>query len=160
MPSTLESEGTILTITPLSGAGALLLAPYSARGLTQTLKQFGGEGGGFIREDIFGETVNLTPEWMKKYISTISCTDIHTPCLDNAFRGKIVQVDCCIELNYQTGGMPNRPVVSGSSREEGGFTYYRPSLIMMVIDIDTSFVEWHADYVWRVDLREMRVPTV
>lgn len=153
----LVTTGTLLVLTPLSGATALVLAPYSARGLTMTLEQFGG-GGAFIRETIDGETVNLTPPWMKKYQGTITCTDVNAPCLDGAWRGEIVQMDCCIELSYPTGGTPQRPVVSGSSHEEEHVTFYRPSIIAMITDIRDSFAEWRAAYQWQVDFREVRAP--
>lgn len=156
-PSTLANEGSILTITPLSGGGNLQLVPWSARGVTQTLEQFAGNNQ-FIRETINGETINLTPTWMRKYNSTITCMDIRTPCLDNAFRGETCLVDCIYELSFPTGGTANRSVVSGSERTENGFTFYRPALIMMVLDIKMSNVEWPADYHWQIDLREVSAP--
>jgi hypothetical protein len=164
MPTPTEN-GTLLTITPLSGSTALMLTPYSARGLTQALEPITGTSfnenvmGSLIRETINGETINLIPSWMQKYQSTVTCTDQETPCMDNAWLGLIVQVDCAVELNYLTGsGGPYRPVVSGSEREEGHFTFYRPQLIMMITGIRNSFAEWEADYQWQLQMRETQIP--
>ena len=159
-------NNTLLVITPLSGADGLILTPYSARGLTQTLEPISGTMGGghvlgtWIRESTNGELINLTYAPFKKYQSVISCRDQETPCLDNAWKGEIVQVDCAAELNYLTSsGSPNRPVVSGSDRTtDDGFTFYRPQLIMMVIDIRNSFAEYEAETQWSVDLREVSAP--
>jgi hypothetical protein len=46
-------------------------------------------------------------------------------------------------------------VVSGSSRVQGGFTYYRPQMTMMVLDIRSSFAEWQGNFDWQVDLEEV-----
>jgi len=63
---TLATEGTILVITPLSGAEGFKLTPYSARNLTQTLEPISGTSGGgnalgsWIRESTNGVLINLT----------------------------------------------------------------------------------------------------
>src|SRR5262245_12930993 len=126
---------SLLVITPLSPNTALILTPYSARGLTQTLEPFDPGSGQSIRESINGDTVDLFPRQFRKYQSTISCTDQATPCLDDAWKGQLVEVDCVHELNYLLGGAPHRPMVPGSSRIEGNFVFYRPRLIMMVLNI-------------------------
>jgi hypothetical protein len=153
---------TLLTITPLSGSSAFTLTPYSARGLTQTLEPISSTGasggnamGTWLKRDINGNLVNLAYPQFQKYASTITCRDTETPSFDDAWIGATVQVDCACELNYLTGGSPARPPVSGSERTEGDYTFYRPSLTMMVAEIKNSFAEWEAEYAWQLSLFEV-----
>jgi hypothetical protein len=162
----LPANNTNLLIIPLSGSSALTLTPYSARGLTQTLEPITGTSnmgtpmGTWFRESINGELINLMPpgSTFRKYQSVITCKDTETPCLDDAWLGEICLVDCACCLNYLTGGSPQRSEVSGSSYTEGSFTFYRPQLTMMVIDIKNSFAEYPADYQWSISLREVAAP--
>lgn len=148
---------TLLTITPISGGDGPALTPYSARGLSQTLEQIiENPLGSQIRRSINGGLIDLTYDQFRKYKSTISCTDHQTPAFDIAKQGQIVQVDCAAELSYLTiGGTPQRTVVSGSSRVEDDYTFYRPSLIMMVVAFRTAFQEWEANYQWTLELQEV-----
>lgn len=155
-------NGTLLSITPISGgSNGFVLTPYSARGLTQTLEQITGNSSGqdvagsLVRRTISGTLVDLTPSWMRKYASVITCKDVDTPCLDDAWIGATVIVDCVIELSYPTGGTPQRGEVSGSSRVEGDFTFYRPQLIMMVTNVKNSRDEYNRDYTWLIGLQEV-----
>jgi hypothetical protein len=152
---------TLLSFNPESG-GALTLTPYAARGVTQTLEPIAtvtGQGtaaGTMIRRDINGNLVNLFPVQLRKYQSTVTCRDVETPALDDAWIGQTISVACTAELNYLTvGGTPQRPEVSGSSYVEGNFTFYRPLLTMMVMSIKSSFAEYPATYSWEVVLQEV-----
>lgn len=149
-------NGTLLVITPLSGYATPTLTQYSARGLTQTLEWIRGSGSGgqWLRRDVNGVLRSLADTRFRKYKSTITCKDGETPCLDEAWIGTTVNVQCAIELSYPTGGTPGRPVVSGSTRTEGAFTFYRPDLIMIVADIRVSLPEWSSIYDWQIDLEE------
>ena len=156
---------TLLVITPLSGQSALTLPPYAARGLTQTLEPVVGSGSGnalgtLVREDVNGELVDLTHPQFRKYQSEITCKDQYAPLMDGAWIGQIVEVECAAELGYITGGTPQRPAVSGSSRTEGHFTFYQPLLVMMVTAISHGFDEYPHDYAWKLSLRELMVPTL
>lgn len=147
---------TLLTITPqFSAVGEL--TPYSARGLTQTLDLIiESPMGNQIHRTINGSLLNLTYDQFRKYRSTISCSDQDTPAFDGLKQGDIVIVDCCAELSYKTaGGSPARTEISGSSREEGDYTFYRPRLTMMVINFRTSFEEWDAKTQWALELQEV-----
>jgi hypothetical protein len=146
--------GTYLVLTPLSGSSALQLTPYSARGLTQTFEPIKPSGQNWLRRDVNGILRSLVDTRFRKYKSTITCKDGETPCLDNAWIGLTCQVDCVFEFSYPTGGSPARPVVAGSSRTQGGITYYRPSIIMLVADIRVALPEWPALYDWQIDLEE------
>jgi hypothetical protein len=52
-------------------------------------------------------------------------------------------VECVAELSYPTG--PARPVVSGSTRTQGGFVFYRPQLQMLVPGFSANRDEYGAD---------------
>lgn len=144
---------TLLTITPLYGDVGEL-TPYSARGLNQSLELI--DDGAAIFRTINGGLLDLTYDQFRKYKSTISCTDQAAPAFDGMKRGTIVQVDCTHELSYKTvGGSPSRTVVSGSSRVEGDYTFYRPRLTMMVMRFQTSFEEWEARVQWSLELEEV-----
>lgn len=147
------NNATWLLITPLSGREGLVLRPYSTRNATQTLEQI--DGGGKPRRSINGNMVDLTAPQFRKYQSVISCSDFMAPALDGAWEGMVVEVQCCIELAYVTGGTPQRNEVSGSSRTEDGFTIYRPQLIMMVMAIKNAFAEWETKYSWQASLVEV-----
>lgn len=149
----LDDTGSILVLTPLSGAITPELTPFSARGVTQTLDL---ETSGEIRRDINGNLIDLTHEQFRKYKSTVSCKDFTSPALDNVWEGSTVLVDCVQELSYRTaGGSPTRPQVGGSAREEGDFTWYRPQLTMMVVNVEQQTDEWPADIAWKLELREV-----
>lgn len=152
----LDTTGTLLVITPVANtAGGVSpeLTPYSARGLTQSLEPIAS---GNQRRTINGELIDLTPEQFRKYQSTITCTDQVTPALDGAYLGQTVTVECVAELAFRTiGGSASRPIVSGSARIDGDFTFYRPELTMIVKSIQLAHEEWNASYAWQIDLEEV-----
>ena len=151
--NTIASGLTLLNITP--PAQAFWLLPFSARGLTQTLA-FDEEIGRSIRRDWNGKLRDISNPILRNYKSTITCKEVETPAFDGAWLGVEAQVDCCAELSYLTATeSPHRAVVSGSSRIEGDFTFFRPSLLMMVVDIRNSLDEYAADYAWQIDLIEI-----
>jgi hypothetical protein len=144
--------GTLLVIAPAEGGGAPRLAPYSARGLTQTLELIDTAP---PRRTINGALDGATPERFRKYRSTITCTDFWTPALDGAYRGQAVTVDCVAELAYPATGAATRPAVPGSERTVGEFVFYRPRLEMLVLDIRVSADEYGAEYSWQIELEEI-----
>jgi len=130
MPITSENN-TLLVIVPLSGIPGLRLTTYSARDLTQTLEPIPESGS--LAESANGETLDLSYPWFQKLQSTVTCTDTMAPCLNRAWIGQLCLVQCVVERSFETGyDTPDRPVVSGSSRTEGAFTFYRPELTMRV----------------------------
>lgn len=140
-----------LTLLVISGPG---MPTYAARGLTQTLDPI--DAAGAIARTVNGGLIDLSPVQMRKYRSTISCTDTEAPALDGVWPGMPVTVDCVSELGYLTaGGSPQRTVVSGSSRTAGAWTWYRPRLSMMVISYSASTDEWGAAVGWSLELEEM-----
>lgn len=139
------------TLLSISGLG---VAPFSARGLEQTLNPI-GESGDFDR-DVNGGLVDLTDVNFKKLASTISCEDVEAPLFDGNPLGTIVTVQCVRELCYVTStGTPQRSVVEDSERIVGDLTYYRPELEMMVVGFSSSQSEYGRSVSWTLDLEEV-----
>ena len=140
------------TLLSISGFGTLL---YQARGLTQTLELIPEATD--LERSVNGTLVDLSNPIFRKYKSKITCTDINAPPLDNIWPGMVVTVDCAISLCYPTGnpGSPARPEVSGSSRTDGSFTFYRPIMEMLVVNVTQHLDEWKAAIGWDLELEEV-----
>ena len=139
------------TLLVLSGIG---VPDYSARGLTQTLEPI--EASASLRRTVNGALKDLSYAQFRKYKSTISCQDQEPPAVDGVWPGHVVTVDCVAELSFLTsGGSPARPVVSGSERVEGDFTFYRPQLEMLVTGFSMSRDEYGAAVSWQLQLEEI-----
>lgn len=137
------------TMLTLTGVGVPL---YSARGLTQTLEPL--EQAASLQRTINGELIDLSRAEFRKYKSTISGSDQRPPSCDGLWPGRQIVVDCIEELAYPDGGVPQRPVVDGSSFSEAGFTYYRPRLTMVVTAFQLSRDEYSAQVAWSMTLEE------
>lgn len=142
-------DDTLLTISGLGGF------QYQARGLTQTMGVIGEMKQ--QKRDINGNLLDLSNPIFRKYTSRISCTDVDAPPLDGLFDGMIVTVQCAVEFCYPTGnpGSPYRTPVSGSDYTQGNFTFYRPALLMMVMDVQQHLDEWKRDNGWDLELEEV-----
>lgn len=139
------------TLLVLSGHG---VQPYSARGLSQTLDPI--EASANLRRSINGVLHDLSQAQFRKYKSTISCSDQTAPALDGVWPGVVLTVDCVAELSYKTsGGSPQRSVVSGSSRTDGAFTFYRPTMSMRVMNYSTTEDEYGRTVQWSLELEEV-----
>lgn len=139
------------TLLVLTGIG---VAPYSARGLEQSLKPISASGQ--LRRTINGELIDLSETQLRKFSSTISGRDQLSPVTNGIWPGRTVTVSCVAELCYPTsGGSPDRPVVSGSQRVEGDMTYYRPQLTMRVVDWQINEDEWGREVGWSLELEEV-----
>jgi hypothetical protein len=144
----LDTSDTLLRI---SGFGTML---YQARGLTQTLTVI--KAASQLERTVNGALADISNPIFRKYVSKITCTDIHVPPLDNVWPGMIVTIDCAASLCYVTGtpGSPARPVVA--TWVQGNFTFYRPRLTMRVAETPSvHFEEWKHDVVWELDLEEI-----
>ena len=141
------------TILLMNGIGVPL---YSARGCTQTLTP-SPEAKPTPRRTINGELRWIGINAMRKYDSEITCTDQQAPALNGIWPGMTVVVDCLPELAYDTiTGSADRTEVPGSSRTtEDGFTYYRPRIAFMILDLSESNDEYKHDYQWKLSLREI-----
>jgi hypothetical protein len=130
------------------------LSDYATRGITQTLDPI--EAATSLRRTVNGTLVNIASTQFKKYRSTVSCADQVPPAFDGLWPGQSLTVKCAAELSYKTsGGSPSRSVVSGSSRTEGDWTYYRPELTMRVVRLTTNSNEWGAIVSWTLELEEV-----
>lgn len=139
------------TLLELTGIG---IPPYSARGLSQTLEPI--EAAGSQRRTVNGLLVDLSRPEFRKFRSTISCADQDPPALNGIWAGTVVTVKCVVELAYPTiGGSAARPVVSGSSRTSGSFTFYRPQLTMQVVGFNIEKDEYGAVTSWTLELEEV-----
>jgi hypothetical protein len=144
------------TLLVLSGPG---VAPYSARGLTQTLTPIGAAANN--RRSINGDLLDLSQPQFRKYASSISCADQLAPALDGVWPGMTLTVDCVAELSYKTsGGSPSRPIVDVASSEEatrteGAYTYYRPRLTMKVMAHNQQEDEYGRVVQWSLELEEV-----
>jgi hypothetical protein len=147
MSDSLNGASTLLVFTPN------VLPPYASRSLHQALTVIAASKN--FRRTVNGTLVSLAPSQFHKYASTITCDDMDSPGLDGVFPGAVFTVDCAEELSYLTqGGTPDRPVVPGSSRTDGIFTFYRPVLTMEVIDFKLTLDEWQRVVGWQMDLEE------
>ena len=138
-------------VLTLSGIG---VPPYSARGASQTLEPIGSSQQ--LRRTINGELIDISRAEFRKYRSTISCVDQQPPAIDGVWPGRVLTVGCISELSYLTaGGAPARPLGSGSSRTEGDYTFYRPSLTMRVVAFSQDTDEYGAAVFWSLQLEEV-----
>jgi hypothetical protein len=139
------------TILVISGPG---MPPWAARGLTQSLDPI--EASGNLARTVNGVLIDLSPAQMRKFKSTISCSDVDSPALDGLWPGMVLTVDCVPELGYLTaGGTPDRTVVPGSSRVSNDWTYYRPRLDMRITNYSVERNEYGALTSWQLNLEEI-----
>lgn len=127
---------------------------YASRGISQSLALI--KQASQLKRTVNGTLVDIGLAQFRKYRSTISGRDQLPPAFDGIHPGLQVVVSCAAELSYLTsGGSPSRTVVSGSSRTEGAWTFYRPQLTMRVISFDQQSDEWGAGVNWSIELEEV-----
>jgi hypothetical protein len=142
------------TLLVISGGNGDIIAAYSARGLTQTLDPIGAAS--VMARTVNGALLDLSPAQMRKYKSQITCTDLEAPALDAVWPGMVVTVDCVAELGFLTaGGAAQRPVVPGSERVAGAWSFYRPRLDMRVTEYTVSRDEYGHMSEWSLSLEEL-----
>ena len=133
--------------------GVDILAPYSARGLTQTLEPI--EAAAQMRRVISGTLRDISQNQFRKYKSSISCNDQDVPGLEGIWQGMQVVLESAQELAYPTDSRtPERTPVSGSERTANGFSFYRPTLTMLVTAYNLSYDEYGHQAGWQLDLEE------
>lgn len=155
MPASSEPAEAPTTVLSFSGIG---VPPYSARGLTQSLAPIDESKN--MRRAINGSLKDLSATQFRKYKSSIasgsSMTDHQPPAVSGVWPGHVIVVDCISELCYLTaGGSPERPVVAGSSYEDGDFTFYRPQITFRVVNYSVGKDEYTAENSWSMDLEEV-----
>jgi hypothetical protein len=148
----LNTTGTLLKISTTEGTP--LITKYSARGLSQTLDPIAESNQ--VELSWNARPIDFSYIQFRLYQSEISCSDFEEPSFDNLWPGMQVDVECCKELSYPVAdGFPGRAVVTGSSRTEGDFIFYRPSMRMVILGLSSDFDEYGAKYNWRISLREV-----
>ena len=151
---------TVENVLP-AGADTLLVISsmgnfqYQARGLIQTLGLIPQATD--LERSVNGKLIDMGNPVFRKYMSKITCTDLDAPPLDGIWPGMLVTVQCAASLSYANGnpGSPGRPEVSGSSYVQGGFTFYRPVLEMLVKTFSENWEEWKGDMGWALELEEV-----
>jgi len=138
------------TLLVLTGIG---VAPYSARGLTQTLEPIDALTA--PKRTVNGASVDVSAPQFRKFRSTIACNDQMPPAFNGIWKGQIVTVDCVKTWAYPTGGTPDRTVVPGSSVTAEGFVTFRPRLVMRVVNFTTNEDEYGHMTNWSLDLEEV-----
>lgn len=139
---------SVLVITGIDASS------YALRGATQTLSPI--DQSSQLRRTVNGTLIDLSDPMFRKYRSTISGADQLPPAFDGIWPGQQVTVKCISELSYKTsGGSPAKAVVSGSSRTEGSFTFYRPQLTMKVLSFNQDTDEYGATVSWSIELEEV-----
>jgi hypothetical protein len=110
------------------------LAPYSVRGLKQTLEPI--EAAKQQRRNINGKLVDLSVPQMRRYKTTITCTDQEGPGLTGVWPGLIVAINCLADLG-------------------GGSDAITPLILScVVVGWRTTRDEWGAENGWQLDLEE------
>ena len=141
--------GTLLEISLPPG-----LPTFASRGLTQTLDPI--EASSALLRMANGDLVDFSAPQLRKYKSTISCTDLEGPALDGIWPGMVLTVNCVAELGFLTiSGSPTRPVVPDSSRLVGDYTFYRPQIVFLVVAYTVSTDEYGAAVAWTLELSEI-----
>ena len=131
--------------------------PYSARGLRGTLGPIdAAKGDNKLRRTVNGTLVSIAAPQMWKYRLEVQGNDVAPAALDGLWVGMQATVDCHVELAFLTaGGSASRPMVPGSERFDGDYTYYRPQLVMLIVELETSSDEWAAAVSWSMTLEEV-----
>lgn len=140
---------TVLVIT------AMGLPPYSTRGASQTLQPIAASRA--ARRSVNGDLIDLSVPELRKFSSTVTCTDQQPPAFNGIWPGQTVTVDCISELACAdtTDAEADRTPVSGSERTENGFIFYRPRLTMRIMDYTVDTDEAGAAVSWTIQLEEV-----
>lgn len=139
------------TLFTLTGLG---LPPYAARGLREKIEPIAESSK--PRRTVNAALKNTAASQMEKYRIVVTCEDFETPSLNGLYPGRLVTVGLTTEFSFLTATeSAARPIVTGSTRTDGAFTFYRPLLNCMVISFNSDFQEYEARYSWELDLEEV-----
>lgn len=135
----------------------LAIPPYALRGISQTLEHI--DQASRMKRTINGVLRDVASPDFRKYQCSIKCTDMQSPGLDGIWPGMQLTMHSAAELSFEGSTDDSdgfqRDVVPGSVREESGFTFYRPVLLVRVIDYTTEFAEWEAEVAWQLNVEEI-----
>jgi hypothetical protein len=160
MPALPNGRNTVFDLrwAEVTGAGISVpgVPPYAARGLKGTLRPIdAAQGDTVVRRTVNGTLVDISAPQFRKYVLEASGEDQQPPALASMWPGMEFYVDCHVELAYPTGFIvPDRAAVPGSERVEGDYTFYCPSLLMVLKEFQIERSEWEAVYSWNIVLEE------
>lgn len=138
------------TLLTISGIG---IPPSSARGAHQTLSPI--DATKKLVRTVNGDAFDISPPQMRKYATTITCTDMNSPALDGIWPGMQLSIGCVTELSFPTGGTAARPEVAGSLRFEGSYSFYRPQIVVQVTSFSIDTDEYGAAVQWTLEGEEV-----
>jgi len=146
MPALAADQDTLLV---LSGMG---VPRYSARGISQTLEPIAQAA--HLERSINGQLIDFGYEPFRKYRTTITGNDQRPPAVDGVWPGKVITVECVVELAVAQSMPFERTPVEGSVYTEEGYTFYRPTLVMMVMAFSFDTDEWGSRVGWNLVAEE------
>jgi hypothetical protein len=138
------------TLLTISGIG---IAPYSARGLRETLKPISATQ--HLARTVNGTALDISAPQMRKYGIQIQCEDMNAPAIDGIWPGMQLTIGCVSELSFLTGGTAGRGMVADSLRFEGAYSFYRPSLVVLVTGFSVERDEYGAKIGWSLEGEEL-----
>ena len=144
-------EPNDLTVLTITGPG---IAPYSARGLTQSYEPISASI--HLERDVDGGMIDFSAPQFRKYRSKISCTDQNTPALNGIWPGTVLTMECAQEMSFKSDRPEDqeREAVEGSVRTEGGYTFYRPIMTVIFLGWSATGAEYTHDVAWSFDVEE------
>lgn len=159
--------------------GDLIIPVGAGRGITQTLSFVNN---GDLRRTVNGKLVDVTRKENRKYVSTVSCTDMDAPSISEIWRGEVLDVSFIVKLSqavsppsqnvtisreavagsiqgFDTDGLPV-PIdsITGQDIEfeaDVALVSYNPLLEMMVVDVSVNTDEYDAQVGWSIQLEEV-----
>jgi hypothetical protein len=140
---------SITTLLVLTGDG---VPPYSARGLRQTLEPIARSSA--LERTVNGELIDMAPPQMRKFKSTITCSDQQAPAFNGVWPGDLITVDTVVDLGYLTAQSVPAHLVAGSF-VDGAYTFYRLRLSCRVAAWSADRDEFGAVSSWKLDVEEI-----
>lgn len=137
------------------------ISEWAQRGLIQTYEKhpFSYQEA----DTVNGEAINMAPPTFRKWITTITCTDMRAPPLHGIWGGQTLVLHCISPFNYKEGtpeGKYERPYRTDHPPwSEDGFRLYYPIMDVEVQTFTSSDNKWQASINWQLVLKELRVPT-
>lgn len=140
-----------------NGVAVSTVPEYSARGLKGTLVPIDlARGSDKLARTVNGTLIDISAPQMRKYRLEAAGEDMDPPALDGLWVGMQVLVYCHVELGRHTdAGTLGRNAVPSSTRTEGAFTFYRPSLTMLIVEYQSERAEWEDKCSWSLVLEEV-----
>jgi hypothetical protein len=156
MPSLPAGRNTIFDIR-FPGSVAPSVPLYASRGLTGTLRPIDmAQGADKLARTVNGTLIDISAPQMRKYQLEASGSDMEPPAFDGLWPGMEVEIDCHVELAYLTvTGPPSRTAVPGSAHVRGDYTFYAPSFLMRISELQVETAEWDATYSWSLVAEEV-----